>query len=52
MDIEQRYTSALRDLDTGRYKSIRAAVAVYKLDHSTLGRRRRGQRTRVESYLE
>lgn len=52
MDTEQRFTSALRDLDSGRYKSIRAAAAAYKIDHSTLGRRRRGQRNRVESHTE
>ena len=52
MDTETAYTSALQDLDSGRYSSVRAAAAAYKIDYSNLARRRRGQRNRVQSHEE
>jgi len=42
MDTDQAYTLALRDLENGRYSSIRAAAKVYNLNNANLGRRRRG----------
>ena len=42
MNTERAYTLALRDLETGRFSSIWAAVKVYNLDNTNLGRRRRG----------
>lgn len=50
MDNEYIISQALKDLDTGRYSSLRACAAAYNLDHTTLSRRRRGQRSRVISH--
>ena len=42
MDNKHAYTLALRDLESGRYSTIRAAAKAYNLDNTNLGRRRRG----------
>jgi hypothetical protein len=52
MDIEQKYTAAIRDLDLGVFPSVRAAAAAYGVGHAQLGRRRRGQKNRVESHAD
>lgn len=46
------YTSALQDLDTGRFSSPRAAAAAYGVNPGNLSRRRRGQRNHVDSHEE
>lgn len=50
MTPDSVYSQALSDLDNGRYTSIRAAAAAYKIDYTTLSRRRKGQRNRVDSH--
>lgn len=52
MDNKHAYTLALKDLETGRFSSVRAAAKAYNLDNTNLGQRRRGQRNRVESHEE
>lgn len=50
MDKEQTITQALKDLEDGRFPSIRACARAYALDHTLLVRRRRGQQDRVASH--
>jgi hypothetical protein len=50
MEKENALAQALKDLDAGRFSSVRAAAAAYKLDHTTLSRRRHGQQSRVKSH--
>lgn len=45
MDKEAAYTIALGELDRGVWHSIRACSRAYKLEHSQLIRRRKGQTT-------
>ena len=52
MDVEQAYALVLKDLKTGRFSSLRAAVKADNLDNTNLGRRRCGQQTRVLFHEE
>ena len=52
MKPDHIYSQALRELAAGKWPSLRAAAAAYNLDPSTLSRRRKGQRNRVESHEE
>ena len=52
MDTEQKYTAAIRDLNLGIFPSVRAAAAAYGLSDVQLGRRRKGQKNRVDSHAD
>jgi hypothetical protein len=47
---EKLFTSALRDIETGKERSIRAAAERYGLSYETLRDRKRGARSRLASH--
>jgi hypothetical protein len=51
MNKDQKIAVVLQDLDSGVFPSLRQAAAAYNIDHGTLSRRRRGQRSRVEAHV-
>src|SRR3954469_18396279 len=45
-------TTAIRDLDSGVFSSVRAAAAAYGLSYVTLGRRRKGQKGHDKGHTQ